>query len=549
MSKKLEIMPLGGMGEVTKNMFAYETENEILIIDCGIGFPDYTMLGVDILLPDISYLEDKKDKIVGILLTHAHDDHIAGLPYILPKLPQIPVYGSKLTIGFAKDRCKETTITPEFIEIDKQEFSIGNFRIKPIPVTHSVPDGRHFVIHTPAGVVYHGSDFKFDEHPVDGVVSDYDSMKTAGDAGIDLLLSDSLRSERGGRTISESMLKETFQKEIKNTKGKFIVTVMSSNLHRIQQAIDVAEENNRKVAFVGRSIEQNIKTAESLGFIRLPHNILHKRKINKLPPHQVCVIIAGSQGQVGSSLERAAKNDHDLVSINPNDKVVFATEPIPGNEVFLYDAIDNISKLGVEIAYPDIRDETLHVSGHGNADELMRLVDLTKPKYIMPIGGAYRHMVQYKKLAIKLGYEKDRILILDTGDTLLLENGQAKMGKKIKLKDVIVDGSGVGDVGFVVLDDRRRMAESGIVVVVVLINKTTGKIIGQPEVISRGFVYMKNAKKLVNVISQKTTQILPKSIGKNQWSKLKPVIEKSLQNLIYKEIRRSPLILPVVREV
>ena len=549
MSKKLEIMPLGGMGEVTKNMFAYETENEILIIDCGIGFPDYTMLGVDILLPDISYLEDKKDKIVGILLTHAHDDHIAGLPYILPKLPQIPVYGSKLTIGFAKDRCKETTITPEFIQIDKQEFSIGNFRIKPIPVTHSVPDGRHFVIHTPAGVVYHGSDFKFDEHPVDGVVSDYDSMKKAGDEGIDLLLSDSLRSERSGRTISESQLKETFRKEIKNTKGKFIVTVMSSNLHRIQQAIDVAEENNRKVAFVGRSIEQNIKTAENLGFVRLPKNILHKRKINNLPPHQVCVIIAGSQGQVGSSLERAAKNDHDLVSINPSDKVVFATEPIPGNEVFLYDAIDNISKLGVEIAYPDVRDETLHVSGHGNADELMRLVKLTKPKYIMPIGGAYRHMVQYKKLAIKLGYEKDKVLILDTGNTLLLENGQAKMGKKIKLKDVIVDGTGVGDVGFVVLDDRRKMAESGIVVVVVLINKTTGKIIGQPEVISRGFVYMKNAKKLVNIISQKTIQILPKTIGKNKWSKLKPVLEKTLQNLIYKEIRRSPLILPVVREV
>lgn len=542
-------MPLGGMGEVTKNMFAYETDSEILIIDCGIGFPDHTMLGVDILLPDISYLEDKADKIVGILLTHAHDDHIAGLPYILPKLPQVPVYGSKLTIGFAKDRCKESTVTPEFIEIDKQEFSIGSFRIKPIPVTHSVPDGRHFVIHTPAGVVYHGSDFKFDEHPVDGVVSDYDSMKKAGDEGIDLLLSDSLRSERSGRTISESKLKETFQKEIQNTKGKFIVTVMSSNLHRIQQAIDVAEENNRKIAFVGRSIEQNIRTAESLGFVRLPHNILHKRKINNLPPHQVCVIIAGSQGQVGSSLERAAKNDHDLVSINPSDKVVFATEPIPGNEVFLYDAIDNISKLGVEIAYPDVRDETLHVSGHGNADELMRLVDLTKPKYLMPIGGAYRHMVQYKKLAIKLGYEKDKILVLDTGNTLLLEDGQAKMGKKIKLKDVIVDGSGVGDVGFVVLDDRRRMAESGIVVVVILVDKTTGKIIGQPEVISRGFVYMKNAKKLVNIISQKTIQILPKTIGKNQWSKYKPIIEKSLQNLIYKEIRRSPLILPVVREV
>lgn len=550
MENQLKIIPLGGMGDVTKNMFAYETPEEILLVDCGIGFPDYTMLGVDLLLPDISYLDDKRHKIVGMLLTHGHDDHIAGLPYLLPKLPPMPIYGSRLTVGFALDRCKDSEIVPDMYEINTLEFTVGSFSITPIPITHSVPDGRHFVIKTPYGTVYHGSDFKFDENPVDGRLTDYAAIKKAGDEGIDLLLSDSLRSERPGHSLSESLLRETFQKEMRQCQGKCIITVMSSNIHRIQLAVEVAHQFKRKVAFVGRSIEQNIATAEKLGFLNLPTGVVPKRKIDSFNPQDICIIIAGSQGQVGSSLERASKNDHDLVSINPEDTVIFATEPIPGNEVYLYDTIDNIARIGAEIAYPDVRDEdTLHVSGHGSAEELMKLIALTRPKYLMPIGGAYRHMIQYQKLAKSLGYQKSQVFVLDNGQTLNISQGKAGLGKRIKLQSVLVDGLGVGDVGQVVLADRRAMAQSGIIAVVILFNKKTGQLVGDPEIISRGFVYMKNAKKLVDLLTEKTKTLLPKNIGHKDWSALKPTIEKNIQKLVYNQTQRQPLILPVIREV
>lgn len=550
MNDELKIIPLGGMGDVTKNMFAYETPEEILLVDCGIGFPDYTMLGVDLLLPDISYLNDKQHKIIGMLLTHGHDDHIAGLSYLLPKLPPMPIYASRLTAGFALDRCKDCEVTPEIYEIDTQEFTIGSFTITPIRITHSVPDGRHFVIKTPFGTVYHGSDFKFDENPVDGRLTDYDAMKKAGDEGIDLLLSDSLRSERPGHSLSESLLRETFEKEMRVCRGKCIVTVMSSNIHRIQLAVDVASQFHRKVVFVGRSVEQNITTAERLGFLHLPSEVISKRQIDKFRPEELCIIIAGSQGQVGSSLERASKNDHDLVSINVEDTVIFATEPIPGNEVFLYDTIDNIARIGAEIAYPDVRDEdTLHVSGHGSAEELMKLIALTRPKFLMPIGGAYRHMVQYQKLAKSIGYQKSQVFVLDSGQILNLTRQGVMLGKRIKLQSVIVDGLGVGDVGQVVLSDRRTMAQSGIVVVVILFDKDTGQIVGDPEIISRGFVYMKNAKKLVDSLLVKTKSLLPKNIAHKDWSSVKSSVEDNIQKLVYKQTQRKPLILSVIREV
>lgn len=551
MNNELKIIPLGGMGDVTKNMFAYETPEEILIVDCGIGFPDYTMLGVDLLLPDISYLADKQSKIVGMLLTHGHDDHIAGLPYLLPKLPKnLPIYASRLTAGFALDRCKESPVQPDIYEIDVTPFTVGSFTITPIPITHSVPDGRHFVIKSPYATVYHGSDFKFDDNPVDGRLTDYAAIKAAGDAGIDLLLSDSLRSERSGHSLSESLLRETFEKEMRGCAGKCIITVMSSNIHRIQLAVDVAVKNDRQIAFIGRSVEQNVATAERLGFLHLPPTILDKRKLDNADPKKVCVIIAGSQGQVGSSLERASKNDHDLIAINPVDTVIFATEPIPGNEVYLYDTIDNIARIGAEIAYPDVRDEdTLHVSGHASAEELIKLIALTRPKYLMPIGGAYRHMVQYQRLAQSIGYQKNQVFVLDNGQTMLVSHQGAAKGKSVKLNSVLVDGLGVGDVGQVVLADRRAMAQSGIVVVVILIDKHTGQSVGDPEIISRGFVYMKNAKKLIALLSQKTKSLVPKKIGYKDWAAVKPMIEKNIQKLVYRETQRQPLILPVIREV
>lgn len=543
----LKIIPLGGMGNVTKNMFAYETRDEILLVDCGIGFPEAAMLGVDLLIPDSSYLEDKQDKIVGMLLTHGHDDHIAALPYIVPKLKPFPIYGSPLTIAFANDRCKDFDVKLETHEI-KGEFQLASFTILPIRVTHSIPDARHFAITTPAGVIYHGSDFKLDTHPIDGLASETQLMETIGNRGVKLLLLDSLRAERDGWSLSESLLTETFEREIKSVKGKFVVTVMSSNIHRIQQAITVAASHGRTIAFLGRSVEQNVRTAQALGMLKLPKNVINKRKINHVDPEKLCVIISGSQGQEGSSLTRASVNEHDLITITPEDKVVFSTEPIPGNETQVYQAIDNIARLGATVAYSDV-DDTMHVSGHASRDELEKVISLIKPEYIVPIGGAYRHMIQFRQLAIGKGYAKEQVFVLDSGETIELTPESVHLGPKVELKDIMVDGLGVGDVGSIVLSDRRQMAESGIVVILILVTKS-GSLLGNPEVISRGFVYMKHAKKLVKKIQHEVKQVLPTTIHPKNWTNsVKPAVEQAVANVIETEVERHPLILPVVRRV
>lgn len=545
----LRLLPIGGIGGVTKNMYLYEYQNQILIVDCGIGFPGPDMLGIDILIPDISYLKGKEDQVVGMLLTHAHDDHIAALPYILPELPpNLPVYASKLTGGFASDRLKDFPLTKDFVEIPgDQVFNLGPFKIESINVTHSVPDTRHFAIHTPVGTVYHGSDFKFDLTPVDGVVSDYQKIARIGRDGVLLLLSDCLRSEKPGHSLSESILKETFEREIEGVKGKFIVTAMSSNVHRIQQAVDVAVRHGRKVAFIGRSVEQNIQTATRLGFFNIPEKaILNKRKINDFPPHLTCVIIAGSQGQPESSLSRAANKNHRYITINPEDKVVFSTEPIPGNEDNVYTAIDNISKIGADIAYSDI-DDNMHVSGHASALEQKLLMELVKPKYLLPIGGTYRHMVQYRKLAVDMHHQPNRVFLLEDGQTLDIQPNQVQLGKNLNLKHIMVDGTGVGDVGQIVIKDRQTMSQAGIVVVTIPVDKKTGRVSSQLEIISRGFVFMRTSQNLVDKIEQAALDTLNKHHDKiGDWKKLKRELTRDLEDLIYQETEREPLVLPVL---
>ncbi len=547
---QLKLTPIGGSGNVTKNMFAYEINNQILLVDCGIGFPTAGMLGVDILIPDISYLKGKEDQIVGMLLTHAHDDHIAALPYILPQLPDFPIYASALTGGFATDRLKDSGFKKEFKTFpDDKVLELGAFKIESIKVTHSVPDSRHYAIHTPVGTVYHGSDFKFDLTPVDGVISDYQKIARIGSEGVLCLLSDCLRSEKPGHSLSESILKETFEREIRNVKGKFIVTAMSSNVHRIQQAIDVALAHDRKIAFIGRSVEQNIKTAIRLGFFNIPQKaIINKKKINNTPPEKLCVIIAGSQGQPESSLSRAATGQHQLISINPEDKVVFSTEPIPGNEDNVYTAIDNISKIGAEVSYSDV-DDNLHVSGHASALEQKLLVALTKPKFIYPIGGTYRHMVQYTRLAQSMGYHPKQVMLLEDGDTLNLSQLNVTKGKKIKLRHVMVDGTGIGDVGNIVLSDRKTMADSGMLTIIIKLDQNN-QLTGDIEVISRGFVFMKTSGQLIKQIQDETIHSFNKYHDLHQdWPALRRKIEDDIDNLIYQQTQRSPLILPVIMQV
>jgi len=545
----LKILPLGGMGNVTKNMFIYETQDQILIVDCGIGFPDDSMLGVDLLLPDITYLQDKKQKIKGILLTHAHDDHIAGLPYILPKLGNVPIYASRLTTGFAQDRLKEYKLKPKFILINNNPFKIGQFDIAPIKVTHSVPDARHFAISTPEGIIYHGSDYKFDLSPVDGVLSDLDKIKAVGDKGILCLMSDCLRVEESGHSPSESLLKDSLETQIKSATHRAIITLMSSNIHRVQLVANAALKVNRKLAFIGRSVESNVRTARRLGFLKIPQNsIISRKQIKNFRPHELVIVIAGSQGQTGSSLERATSGEHAQLKIQKTDKIIFASDAIPGNENPVYTLIDSLFNQGANVSYSDIT-ENLHVSGHAYAGEQEQLIKLTRPKYLFPIGGTYRHMALYKKMAQKLNYSPNNVFLLEDGQSLEFQNNQVRLGPTIQLQNVFVDGLGVGDVGSVVLRDRKNMADDGIVVLLVPVQKNSNKVNGKIEVISRGFVYMKQSKQLVNQLKSEVKKSIANLHPRSTRVNIRRRIESNLEKFIYKKTQRRPLILTVILEV
>jgi ribonuclease J len=549
--KQLNLIPLGGIGNVTKNMYLYEYEGSILIVDCGIGFPDPSMLGVDLLIPDITYLKDKLSQIVGMVLTHGHDDHIAGLPYILPQLgTKFPIYGSPLTLGFAKDRLKEYGIQADFQNLPQKPIKLGPFTIDNLFMTHSVPDARHLIIQTPETTVYHGTDFKLDLNPVDGRRPDFLKIGAWGNRGIDVMLCDALNSEQVNYSLSESTLTDMFEREIRHVPGKVIITVMSSNIHRVQQAVDVAVGHNRKVAFVGRSVESNVRTAQDLGLLKLPtKHIVNIRAINKINPKNLCVIIAGSQGQTGSSLTRAASGEHKFVTINPEDKVIFASEAIPGNEQNVYATIDTLSRTGADVTYSDI-DESVHVSGHSSSIEMKLLMSMLQPKHVIPIGGTYHHMIEFRRHARSLGFPDKHIHLLENGQVVEIDQGKVSTSKTIELKNIMVDGLGVGDVGNVVLRDRQQMKSDGMVAIVVPIEVQTGKIIGDIEVISRGFVYMRDAQDLIDQIKQATKDTVKSHQGiVTDWQDLRRRIEKTVLSLIVNQLNRQPLVMTVIIEV
>ncbi|MBI5151633.1 MAG: ribonuclease J [Candidatus Pacebacteria bacterium] len=552
-TQKLRIIPLGGMGNVTKNMFAYEYDDEILLVDCGIGFPEQYMLGVDVLIPDVSYIQKRLGegaRIVGLCLTHGHDDHIAALPYILPTLPSdFEIYGSPLTAAFAQARMADSGVERKVLVYDEDRpFQLGKyFSVEPVRVTHSVPDTRHLIITTPEGVCYHGSDFKFDMNPVDGVRSDFGKIAAVGQHGILCALVDCLRVEREVWAPSESTIYNTLEQEIRDCKGKFFVTLMSSNIHRVQLAINVAINHGRKVVFMGRSIEQNAKIAQELGMLRIPKGLLvNKKSMEEYKDEQLCVIIAGSQGQPGSSLVRAVYGDHPLVTVTKRDKVVFSTEPIPGNEGNVYGTIDELSRNGVDVAYSDV-DDGLHVSGHAGLVEQQLLISLMKAKYLFPIGGTDRHRVQFARVAHELGYAPSNVLLPVSGQVVEYTMSKAMMGETLTLKDLMVDGLGVGDVGAVVLADRKTMAEEGMVTVI--IPEQEGRYdFDHIYVASRGFVFMKQADEMVSAIKETTSNVL-REFGNLQENDLKKKIEKQLTKRLGELIGRTPLILPVFMEV
>ena len=550
---QLEIVPLGGMGKVTQNMYLYIYEEEILIVDCGIGFPDHYMPGVDILIPDVYYLQqllEQGKKIVGMLLTHGHDDHIAATPYILPELPDdFPIFASSLTAGFAKQRMGDGKVKREVTVVkDNQPFQVGQyFTLTPYAMTHSVPDTRHYTIETPEGVIYHGTDFKLDKNPVDGVVPDYDLLREVGKKGVLCMLVDCLRVERSNWSPSESTTGPAIEETMRDTRGKFIITLMSSHIHRIQQTIFAAKKHQRKVVFIGRSVEQNIEIALALGKLDIPREMMiDKRDMDDYRDSELCVIIAGSQGQEGSSLMRAVFGEHRSVRINPSDKVVFSANAIPGNELNYYGAIDELASNGVEVIYPDIK-PNLHQSGHAGAAEQKELVSIINPRYVMPIGGQDRHRVLFKKVVAKpLNFKDNQVLLPNDGQVIMFSQGNYSIKKKFDIKPKMVDGKGIGDVGPVVLADRRALNEAGIIVLVM--PRIKGRFdLKNMLVVSRGFVFMKEAEDVIQFIKKETAKIVG---GKDNISdqKLKQAIERRLSRKLYKIIQREPLIVPVIYE-
>lgn len=435
--KYLKILSLGGFARVTPNLFVYENDSDILVVDCGIGFPEVETLGADLLVPDISYLKGKQDKIRAIILSHGHDDHIGGLPYVLPQLPaNLPVFAPKWAAALSRLKLEEFGISANIKEIDeKTRLKLGSFSLEFIKVTHSIPDTLHLIVRTPIGIIYHAADFKLDLTPVIGEATHKDKIRKIGKQGVLCLFSDCLRAENFGFTPPEAKLEEMFEKEIVNCSGKFFVTAISSNISRFKQAIDVSLRHGRKIVVIGRSIQQNLIIAQKLKYLQYsPKIFIKKRQIKNFPPDRLSLLVAGSQAQIGSALDRIVQGEMEEVQIQPKDKVIFSTDYIPGNETAIYRLIDNVYRLGAEVVYPDIH-SNVHVSGHGSQKDLGKLIEMVRPKYLVPIGGDYRHMAAYRKLAGEMNISKERVIMADDGQVIeFIENQKPRLIEKIETR-------------------------------------------------------------------------------------------------------------------
>lgn len=547
----LKMIPLGGVGDVTKNMYIYEYGNDIVIIDCGIGFPDEGMLGIDLIIPDITYLRDKKHKIRGIVITHGHDDHIGGLPFIWPEL-QVPIYAQRLAAGFIRAKFSENRLSKDKINTitPDTKLSLGVFNISFYSVSHSIPDAVGIILETPVGRIIHQADFKLDWTPVNNQVADIGKVAVAGEKGVLLMLIDALRVEKPGYNLSEKTIQPTFERIERETEGKLLITTTSSNITRLQQAINVAVQSGRKVALVGRSMESNFQVARDLGYLDVPPGVvIAPDEIKRFPEHKILAIVAGAFGQPGSALSRVANNDHKFLFVKPGDCVVFSADPIPSTESAQYALIDKLAKLGTNVYYTAVTD-ALHVSGHASAEELKIMINLAKPKYLLPIGATFRQMKMFAKMTEEMGWKRDEVLLIDDGQVVEVRPGQVKANGRIEAKNIYVDGLGVGDVGTIVLRDRKVMAEEGIVLVVVPVDSQTSKLAGEPDIISRGFVFEKGAEELLDQAKNVVKSALadhPEGIL--DWRFTRRHIEENLEKFFYEETQRRPMILPVVVEV
>lgn len=551
MDNKISFIPLGGPGDVTRNMYLYEYQNQILIVDCGLGFADESMLGVDLLLPDISYLTATKKRIVGMVLTHGHEDHIGALPFILPQLPKISIYASPLTAALSNEKLIEFGVVDRVnvVPFEKNTVSIGPFTCSFIRVTHSVPDTSHIFIKTPVGNFYHGSDFKFDNTPHDGKVSDYEKIKQYSQDGVVALMSDCLGSERQGRTNSEVIIPPTFQKEMERCRGKFIVTTYSSNIARLNQIIEASEKLGRKVCFVGRSLIKTKEVSKKLGYLKLkPGTEIEIGDIRKYPDNRVTLVIAGSQGQENSGMARVANGEHRDIRLSENDTIVFSSDPIPGNEVLVYELIDTLTKKGSRVLYSGYA-KNVHVSGHASQEEMLELISMTRPSNLIPIGGNFRHMAAYRSLVEANGFRKQNVFLIEDGQEIVFTGNMAKPGRKIPIKNVFVDQVSGDEVEQFVIRDRQKISQEGIVVVMAEVDVQTGQIVNKPTIIQRGLP-LKDS----DLINDRVPKELKKALSKNRGRvtnllHIRKFINEVSTTSIFRATRRRPLIIPVVIEV
>ncbi len=552
-SAPLKIIPLGGLNEIGKNMYLYEMGNDMFIIDCGLAFPDDDMLGVDLVIPDFTYIEKNKEKLRGIVLTHGHEDHIGGLAYLLKKV-NVPVYGTRLTIALVEHKLREHGILSQCnlnVATPRQTVKMGCMAVEFIRVNHSIPDACAFAVHTPAGVVIHTGDFKVDYTPIEGGIIDLARFGELGNKGVLALLSESTNAERPGYTMSERRVGNTFRNFFSNAEGKrIIVATFSSNIHRIQQIIDCAAAHGRKVAVSGRSMINVLQTAIELNYIRVPKNILVDiDKIAKMPPEEVVIITTGSQGEPMSALSRMASNEHRQVTITPEDLIIISATPIPGNEKLVGRVVNELMKAGASVIYEAMYD--VHVSGHACQDELKLMISLTRPKFFIPIHGEYKHMFKHTELAVQLGIPEENIFIADNGTVLETDGSEMKVTGQVTAGRVLIDGLGVGDVGSVVLRDRKHLAEDGLIIVVAAVDKAAGKVVSGPDIVSRGFVYVRESEELMEESRNLMRSAMEKTLSPNvrEWNTVKGVMKDTLGSFIFQKTRRSPMILPIIMEI
>ncbi|MFM1650876.1 ribonuclease J [Brevibacillus sp. B_LB10_24] len=549
------IFALGGVGEIGKNMYVIQADDDIVVIDAGLKFPEEEMLGIDMVIPDITYLEENREKVRGIIITHGHEDHIGGLSYVLRHL-NVPVYATKLTLGLIEAKLKEAGIlneTKRHLINGDSEITLGKLKATFFRTNHSIPDSVGVCVETPEGTVVHTGDFKFDMTPVNNQNADIAKMAEIGERGVLCLLSDSTNAERPGFTASERTVGTALRDVFLKATGRIIVSTFASNVHRIQQVIDAAVEHNRKVTVVGRSMVNVMNISMDLGYLRVPNGIIvEPEEINKLPAERVVILSTGSQGEPMSALTRMARSAHRKIDILPGDTVVIAATPIPGNEKYVARTIDQLYRAGADVIYGGHGPNgTVHVSGHGSQEDLRLMLNLIKPKYFIPIHGEFRMLRMHSILAEQVGIEPDNIFLLDNGDTVEISGGVARYGPKVPSGNVLIDGLGVGDVGNIVLRDRKLLSQDGILVVVVTLSKQNGTILSGPDIISRGFVYVRESEELLDEANRLVTQTLQKCMDENvnEWSSLKNNVKDALGRFLYEQTKRRPMILPIIMEV